>query len=295
MKMLKALVAVALVLPSMSPMTALAINKNAVEENEKENGEKSAQAVEEHNGAAKQQQDSYGVNIEGEAYATFADMKANFVAMQSQYGDLTETNMSTGYKTYLSQIQADNENMALTYKLIAQKSGSYSVSENGLVLSQDKANALVDSMFATSQSKQDALNAEDKENTQNETETDLNTESSNITGDIEITGNAFGSQYQQSVQNNQQQANDYQNEVQDNMNNSQKEQQSLLNSALKDVQKTEDSSQKTNKAIVNSYDSLKSQITASQKTVKSNAKEAANKKFTSVCAGFNAAKKAATK
>lgn len=273
-----------LLLPTLSPVTALAIDKDGVKTNEKKNSEDSSKKIKETSESSSKDQKDKGHNIKDEAYLMYDEMVNGFGELQMNYGNLGDENMSSGYKTYLTQISENKENSALNYKLAAQKAGKYSISTNGLVLSQDRANDLADSMFATDESKKDALkNSQNSKNDSNDA----------FDNKISIEGNNFGSQYQQSVINNEEKSASSQADISKEFGKDKQLNKNKLNNAQKAGQKFEKNSKNASNVILKNYVSLKETIKSNINTYNKEKLVATNIKFSAKVAGFDAAKKAA--
>lgn len=271
-----------LLIPTLSPATVFAAD-NDIKTNEKRNEKESSQKIKEASEASSKSQADKGHNITDEAYLMYDEMVNGFKELQINYGNLGDENMSSGYKAYLTQISKNKENSALNYKLSAQKAGKYSISSEGLVLNQDKANDLADSMFATDESKKESLkNSEEsqKGNADN---------SSSMT----IDKNVFGSQYQQSVKNNNEQFSQSKEDASKEFGQSQKLNEEKLKNSQENGQKIEKKAKDTSNAIQESYTSLKEQIKNNIKTYSEEKRIATNIKFSAKVAGFDAAKQAA--
>lgn len=280
----KLLLCSTLVLPILSPATVFAIDKDAVKTNGKKNSEDSSQKMKEASESSSKDQKSNGHNIKYEAYHTYDSMVNEFRTLQANYGNLGDENMSSGYKSYLVQISKNKENSSLSYKLAAHRTGKYSISTDGLVLSQDKANELADSIFATDESKKESL-----KNSQ-ASQKESNDESENK---ISIEANAFGSQYQQSVIDNEKKSIDSQTAISKEFGKDKQLNKDKLNDAQKAGQNFTKKSENTSKSIIRNYANLKATIKNGISTYNKEKIFATNIKFSAKVAGFDAAKKAA--
>lgn len=260
------------------PVTTFAIDKDAVQTNGDKNNKDSSQKIKESSNAASKEQSNKGHNITDESYDMYDTFSKGFGELESNYGRLGDENMSSGYKTYLTQISQNKENSALDYKLAAQKAGKYSISANGLVLNQEKADDLANSMFGADEKKQEAM----------KNQTQMNKEDK-----ISIDGNAFGSQYFESVNNNK---TDFENSQTNSLKEFGKQEntnQNTLNTSKEEINNIKKQTEDKSNAIQKNYISLKETIKKSTDMYSQDKKKATNIKFSAKVAGFDAAKNAA--
>lgn len=307
-KMIPILVSATVLVPTLTPIQTFAIDKNAVTTNGIQYAKDSADKIQSGKESAKKEQSAAGHDIQSEAYSTFDTMASGFATLQKNYGNLGSTNMSPGYKEYLNTISTNKENSALSYKLAAQKSGKYSISENGLILREEKANDLANSMFSNDEEKKNALEQSQKEkekqNLLNENKTDKENEGDGKFGGSVVSGNAFGSQYQSTLEKDEEKIDKAQQDKNNKWNQAfgktNEDKSKAEADAKKKFEEAKSKSEAGNKAgeaeskiITKNYDAIQKQLAAEQDKFEKEDKQYSSVKFSAKVAGFDAAKKAA--
>lgn len=267
-----------LLIPSLTPMTTFAIDKDAVQKNGEKNDKNSHKKIQEASESSTKEQASQGHDIKSEAYTMFDTYSKGFGELEANYGRLSDENTSSGFKAYLAQISQNKENAALNYKLAAQKAGKYSISADGLVSSQDKADNLVDSMFGSDEKKKEALQSQGSSQKDNKVSTD---------------GNVFGGDYFELVNKDKSDFENSQSNTIKEFGQQSNSNQNTLNSSKGESIRVEENAKNTYNTIQKSYTSLREAIKKSTDAYSQAKKEATQKKFSAKVAGFDAAKNAA--
>ena len=150
-----------------------------------------------------------GMDISADTINAYKEYSSNFSELQSNYGNLSETNSSAGYQSYLKTIQENEESTQLNAKLSAIKDGKYNIltkeyvtntlEDTGKSISNEKKNESLSSLADISLGNNEKV----KDDTSEDEKDDVNPFLDN-----EVLDSTFGSNYKKSASDNQSEYNE---------------------------------------------------------------------------------------